>query len=52
VSLFRTVAGGAPLRVAVVGAGAMGRAWLATVRASSEVTLACVVDVRSTRRGC
>jgi predicted dehydrogenase len=46
VSYFRTVAGDAPLRVAVVGAGAMGRAWLETVRASSDVTLAVVVDIR------
>ncbi|RKN12594.1 Gfo/Idh/MocA family protein [Streptomyces radicis] len=43
---FRTVPGdGGPLRVAVVGAGAMGRAWLAAVAASPDVELACVVDV-------
>ena len=36
----------ARVRVAVVGAGAMGRAWLATVRGSPDVTLAAVVDVR------
>lgn len=34
-----------PLRVLVVGAGSMGRAWLAAVAASSDVELAGVVDL-------
>ncbi|MDT0345754.1 Gfo/Idh/MocA family protein [Streptomyces litchfieldiae] len=43
---FRTVSGDRrPLRVIVVGAGGMGRAWLSTVRSSPDVTLAGVVDL-------
>jgi predicted dehydrogenase len=34
-----------PLRVVVVGAGSMGRAWLAAVEASPDVELAGVVDL-------
>jgi predicted dehydrogenase len=44
---FRTIASSAaePLRVVVAGAGNMGRLWLATVTASSEVELTGVVDL-------
>ena len=49
VSAFRTIAAAGPVRLALVGAGAMGRAWLRSVTASPEVALACVVDV--VRRG-
>ena len=44
---FRTIACGpdSPLRVLVVGAGAMGRAWLSTVSASTEAELVGVVDL-------
>ncbi|MGN8026535.1 Gfo/Idh/MocA family protein [Microbacterium sp. 22242] len=42
---FATVPGDAPLRVVVVGAGAMGQAWLHTVRETPEVELAGVVDL-------
>jgi predicted dehydrogenase len=42
---FRTIADPGPLRLAVVGAGAMGRAWLRAITADPEATLACVVDV-------
>ena len=43
---FRTIPAGEPLPVALVGAGSMGRAWLETIRASPDVRLACVVDLR------
>jgi len=44
---FRTIACGSdsPLRVLVVGAGAMGRAWLSTVSASTEAELVGIVDL-------
>ena len=44
---FRTVASSStdPLRVVVVGAGGMGRAWLSTVAASPEAELAGIVDL-------
>ncbi|RKS77955.1 putative dehydrogenase [Motilibacter peucedani] len=44
---FRAVASstGEPLRVVVVGAGAMGRAWLGVVTASEEVELAGIADL-------
>lgn len=42
---FRTVAADGPLRLVVVGAGGMGRAWLETVSRSSDVVLAGVVDL-------
>lgn len=41
---FRTIPAD-PLPVVVVGAGAMGRMWLAAVAASSEVTLAGLADL-------
>jgi predicted dehydrogenase len=41
---FRTIPAG-PLRVVIVGAGTMGRLWLATVAASPEVTLAGLADL-------
>ncbi|OAH14252.1 Gfo/Idh/MocA family protein [Streptomyces jeddahensis] len=45
---FRTLpATGAPLRVIVVGAGGMGRAWLGAVLASPDTELAGVVDLDS-----
>jgi predicted dehydrogenase len=45
-SRFRTLpANGDPLRVLVVGAGGMGRAWLSTVRKSPDVVLAGIVDL-------
>lgn len=34
-----------PLRVVIVGAGGMGRAWLATVLDSAEVTLTAIADL-------
>ncbi|SOD62058.1 Predicted dehydrogenase [Streptomyces zhaozhouensis] len=47
---FATVPGdGAPLRVLVVGAGGMGRAWLRAVRESDAVALAGVVDLDTDR---
>ncbi|TDC63929.1 Gfo/Idh/MocA family protein, partial [Streptomyces hainanensis] len=42
---FRTVSDAGPLPVVVVGAGAMGRAWLGAVAASPDVVLAGVVDL-------
>lgn len=44
---FRTIPSSPadPLRVVVAGAGSMGRAWLATVAASPEVTLTGVADL-------
>ena len=44
---FRTIACGSdsPLRVLVVGAGAMGRAWLSTLSASTEAELVGIVDL-------
>ena len=42
---FRTVGADGPLRLVVVGAGGMGRAWLETVSRSSDVVLAGVVDL-------
>ncbi|GAP54443.1 oxidoreductase, partial [Arthrobacter sp. Hiyo6] len=36
---------GTPLRVIVVGAGGMGRAWLSTVEQSPLVELAGIVDL-------
>jgi predicted dehydrogenase len=36
---------GSPLRVVVVGAGGMGRAWLRTVEESPLVELAGIVDL-------
>jgi predicted dehydrogenase len=42
---FRTIADPGPIRLAVVGAGGMGRAWLRAVTAHPEVALAGVVDV-------
>lgn len=43
---FRTVpADGGPLRVVVVGAGSMGRAWLRTVEASDDVELCGIADL-------
>ncbi|WP_049575338.1 Gfo/Idh/MocA family protein [Streptomyces sp. SBT349] len=43
---FRALPGnGSPLRVLVVGAGAMGRAWLRAVESSPDVELAGVVDL-------
>jgi predicted dehydrogenase len=42
---FRTIPADAPLRLAVVGAGAMGRAWLRAICATPEVELVAVVDV-------
>jgi predicted dehydrogenase len=42
---FRTIAAAQPVRVVVAGAGNMGRAWLATVTASSEVELVGVADI-------
>ncbi|NYI03689.1 Gfo/Idh/MocA family protein [Allostreptomyces psammosilenae] len=42
---FRTIPGDEPLRVVLVGAGAMGRAWLATLAASPLVRLAGIVDL-------
>jgi predicted dehydrogenase len=44
---FRTVACGpeAPLRVVLVGAGGMGRSWLATIAASTDVELAGIADL-------
>ena len=44
---FRTIPGapGERLRVVVVGAGLMGRAWLGTVAASEEVELVGIVDL-------
>ncbi|WP_051713126.1 Gfo/Idh/MocA family protein [Actinoalloteichus caeruleus] len=42
---FRTVDHHGPLRAVVVGAGAMGRAWLNTVDASPTVDLVGVVDL-------
>ena len=44
---FRTIAGsaGEPLRVVVVGAGGMGRAWLRAVDASADVELAGIADI-------
>ncbi|WP_255307911.1 Gfo/Idh/MocA family protein [Streptomyces marincola] len=42
---FATVPGEGPLRVLVVGAGGMGRAWLRTVAADDRVALAGVVDL-------
>jgi predicted dehydrogenase len=46
VTAFRTIPADEPLRVALVGAGSMGRSWLDTVRASPDVALACVVEIR------
>jgi predicted dehydrogenase len=42
---FRTLPAEGPLRLVVVGAGGMGRAWLETVARSPEAVLAGVVDV-------
>ncbi len=44
---FRTIPSSAadPLRVVIVGAGGMGRAWLATVTDSPEVTLTGIADL-------
>ncbi|GLH96315.1 Gfo/Idh/MocA family protein [Phytohabitans aurantiacus] len=44
---FRTVPSGAadPLRVVIVGAGGMGRAWLATVADSPDTTLTGIADL-------
>lgn len=45
-SIFRTVPGeGEPLRVVVVGAGPMGRAWLRAVQASPDAELVGIVDL-------
>ena len=41
---FRTVPAD-PLRVVIVGAGNMGRLWLAAVAASAEVRLAGIADL-------
>jgi len=44
---FRTIQSSAadPLRVVIVGAGSMGRAWLATVLAEAEVELVGIADL-------
>ncbi|ONK09859.1 Gfo/Idh/MocA family oxidoreductase [Streptomyces sp. MP131-18] len=42
---FATVPGDEPLRVLLVGAGGMGRAWLRTIAADARVALAGVVDL-------
>jgi predicted dehydrogenase len=45
-SAFATVAAeGRPLRMLVVGAGSMGRAWLRALTAASDVVLAGIVDL-------
>ncbi|HEY7988779.1 MAG TPA: hypothetical protein VIE19_06135, partial [Lapillicoccus sp.] len=41
----RTVMADGPLRLVVVGAGGMGRAWLETIARSSEAVLAGVADL-------
>lgn len=41
---FRTIAGDGPLRLAVVGAGQMGRAWLQAIQRSALAEVRCVVD--------
>jgi len=45
--MFRTIPSGPadPLRVVIAGAGGMGRAWLATVTDSPEVTLTGIADL-------
>jgi predicted dehydrogenase len=45
VTSFRTVAPDGPLRLVVVGAGGMGRAWMQTVARSGDALLAGVVDL-------
>jgi predicted dehydrogenase len=42
---FRSLDADGPLRLAVVGAGGMGRAWLETISRSSEAVLAGVADL-------
>ena len=42
---FATIPGTDPLRVVVVGAGAMGQAWLRNVQSTPEVELVGIVDV-------
>ena len=42
---FRTVTADGPLRLVVIGAGGMGRAWLETISRSSEAVLAGVADL-------
>jgi hypothetical protein len=41
---FRSLDADGPLRLAVVGAGGMGRAWLETISGSSEAVLAGVAE--------
>ena len=41
----RTVMADGPLRLVVIGAGGMGRAWLETIARSSEAVLAGVADL-------
>ena len=47
---FRTVMADGPLRLVVIGAGGMGRAWLETISRSSEAVLAGVADLDLRRR--
>ena len=42
---FRTLVADGPLRLVVIGAGGMGRAWLETISRSSEAVLAGVADL-------
>jgi predicted dehydrogenase len=45
VTSFRTVAPDGPLRLVVVGAGGMGRAWMQAIARSGDAVLAGVVDL-------
>ncbi|MCD0443359.1 Gfo/Idh/MocA family oxidoreductase [Glycomyces sp. A-F 0318] len=44
---FRTIAGDGPLRLVVVGAGGMGRAWARTVRDAEDTELVGIADLSS-----
>src|SRR6185437_2185309 len=48
---FATVSGDAPVRVVLVGAGAMGRHWLQVITETPEVELVGLVDLDLRRLG-